>query len=444
MQKKDSLTEGNIAGALIRFMVPVLSALFLQALYGGVDMLIVGQFAQTADVSGVGTGSMLTMTLTQIIAGTSMGVTVLVAERIGAGDPEKAGRAIGSGICLFALFAAALTVVMVAGAEGIASLLQAPEESFVQTVSYIRICGIGGVCIVAYNLIGAVFRGLGDSKTPLITVGIACVCNIAGDLILVAGFGCGAAGAAIATVAAQAISVVLSLLIISRRELPFTFRRSHIRFDGGIIAKELSLGLPLALQDLCVSASFLYVQAVVNTFGVTASAGVAVAEKVCQFVMLVPSAIMQSLSAFVAQNRGAGKMDRAVRALRISMPSAFGVGILMFAAMFFGGGVLSSVFSNDAAVIAASHTYLKAYGIDALISPMMFVLIGYFNGIEKTPFVMAQGLIGALLVRTPVVWMISRLPDATLFMVGLGTPASSVVQLTLCTCYYFYLKKKNR
>lgn len=431
-------------GPLIRFMLPVLGALFLQALYGGVDLLIVGQFGQTADVSGVGTGSLLTGTLTQIIAGLAMGVTVLVGEHIGAGEPEEAGKDIGSGICLFAVFAVILTAVMAIGADGIASLLQAPEESFSQTSAYIRICGVGAVFIVAYNLIGAIFRGLGDSRTPLMTVAIACVCNIIGDLILVAGLQMGAAGAAVATVAAQAISVVISLVLISRKDLPFTFHRNQIRFDRAIIGKELKLGAPLALQDLCVSASFLYVQAVVNTFGVTASAGVGVAEKVCQFVMLVPSAIMQSLSAFVAQNMGAAKPERAKRALKISVPSSFGIGVLMFCAMFFGGSVLSSIFSNDPDVIAASHAYLKAYGLDSLICPMMFCFLGYFNGCEQTVFVMVQGLIGALLVRTPVVWMISRLENATLFMVGLGTPASSVVQLILCVCFYVWLARKQK
>lgn len=192
MKRTNRLTEGNILNTLIRFAVPVFFTLFLQALYGGVDLLVVGQFAATADVSGVATGSMLMSTVTMVITGLSMGITILVGERIGRGEPDEAGRAIGSGICLFAAFGVLLTVVLLAGAEPLARLLHAPEEAFAETVEYIRICGGGSLFIVAYNVLGAVFRGIGDARTPLFTVMLACVINIGGDLLLVEGFHLGA------------------------------------------------------------------------------------------------------------------------------------------------------------------------------------------------------------------------------------------------------------
>lgn len=223
MGRPRSLTEGNIFSSLIRFAVPVLFTLFLQALYGGVDLLVVGQFAQTADVSGVATGSMLLQTVTMVVTGLSMGITILVGERIGRREPEDAGRAIGGGICLFACFAVLLTAVLVGGAEVLARLMHAPEHAFHQTVLYIRICGAGSLFIVAYNVLGSIFRGIGDSRTPLLTVAIACVINIFGDLLLVAGFHMGAAGAALATVAAQTVSVLVSLFLVSAlRFLPAT------------------------------------------------------------------------------------------------------------------------------------------------------------------------------------------------------------------------------
>ena len=257
MKRTNRLTEGNILHTLIRFAVPVFFTLFLQALYGGVDLLVVGQFAATADVSGVATGSMLMSTVTMVITGLSMGITILVGERIGRGEPDEAGRAIGGGICLFAAFGVLLTVVLLAGAEPLARLLHAPEEAFAETVEYIRICGGGSLFIVAYNVLGAVFRGIGDARTPLFTVMLACVINIGGDLLLVEGFHLGAAGAALATVAAQAVSVVVSLAVIRRRKdrLPFHFSRRSVRFDGRIIALELRLGLPVALQELLVGTS---------------------------------------------------------------------------------------------------------------------------------------------------------------------------------------------
>ena len=231
MAKTHSLTQGNILGTLIRFAVPVFFTLFLQALYGGVDLLVVGQFASTADVSGVATGNMLLSTVTMIITGLSMGITILVGERIGSQRPKEAGRAIGSGICLFIVFGILLALIMIGGAGFLANALHAPAEAFDQTCHYIAICGGGSLFIIAYNVLGAVFRGIGDSKTPLLTVMIACVVNICGDLLLVAVFHMGAAGAAIATVAAQAVSVIISLAVIRKRQLPFEFSRKFIRFD---------------------------------------------------------------------------------------------------------------------------------------------------------------------------------------------------------------------
>ena len=444
MENTQNLTEGNIFGSLVRFAVPVLLSLFLQALYGGVDLLVVGQFASTADVSGVATGSMLLQTMTMIVTGLAMGITVVVGERIGRREPVQAGRAIGSGICLFGVCAVFLTAVMAGGAETLSVLMHAPEEALSQTAAYVRICGAGSVFIVAYNVLGAVFRGIGDSKTPLFTVAVACVINIAGDLLLVAGFHMGAAGAALATVAAQAISVLLSFGLIRKKTLPFVFSREFIRFDRRYVVLELKVGIPVALQEFLVGISFLVIQMIVNSFGVVFSAGVGVGEKVCSFIMLVPSAYMQSMSAFVAQNMGAGNPGRAKRALGCGIATSLAAGVVMGYLSFFHGDMLASIFSKDAAVIEAAHSYLKAYAIDCLLTPFLFCFTGYYNGREKTMFVMAQGIIGAFLVRIPVVYLISRIPGASLFQIGLGTPASSLVQITLCFIMFFLLEKREK
>lgn len=444
MENTQNLTEGNILGSLVRFAVPVLLSLFLQALYGGVDLLVVGQFASTADVSGVATGSMLLQTMTMIVTGLAMGITVVVGERIGRREPVQAGRAIGSGICLFGVCAVFLTAVMAGGAEILSVLMHAPEEALSQTAAYVRICGAGSVFIVAYNVLGAVFRGIGDSKTPLFTVAVACVINIAGDLLLVAGFHMGAAGAALATVAAQAISVLLSFGLIRKKTLPFVFSREFIRFDRRYVVLELKVGIPVALQEFLVGISFLVIQMIVNSFGVVFSAGVGVGEKVCSFIMLVPSAYMQSMSAFVAQNMGAGNPGRAKRALGCGIATTLAAGVVMGYLSFFHGDMLASIFSKDAAVIEAAHNYLKAYAIDCLLTPFLFCFTGYYNGREKTMFVMAQGIIGAFLVRIPVVYLISRIPGASLFQIGLGTPASSLVQITLCFIMFFLLEKREK
>ncbi|MDO5292374.1 MAG: MATE family efflux transporter [bacterium] len=441
--KKQSLTQGHILRSLMTFAFPVLLALFLQAMYGAVDLFVVGKFAGTNEQSGVASGSQLFNMVTMIITGLTMGVTVFVGEAIGAGDKKKAGQGIGSGICIFAIVACVITLFLVTCSTPLTSMFHAPQEAFSQTSSYLRICGIGTVFIVFYNVIGAVFRGIGDSKTPLITVAIACVINIVGDLLLIGVFGLGAAGAAIATVCAQAISVLISLGFILKKELPFEFSRHNIRLEKEYVKKILLVGVPIATQEMLVQFSFLFIQVIVNKMGVTASAAVGVAEKVCVFLMLVASAYMQSISAFVAQNNGAGQYERSKKALFYGMGTAFVAGLTMGILAFFGGDKLAAIFSNEPAVISAAHDYLKAYAIDSLLTAILFCFIGYYNGCEKTVFVMVQGIIGAFCIRIPVVYAMSKLDGASLFHIGLGTPASSMVQIILCLiAYRVYHKRK--
>lgn len=443
MEQRKDFTEGKILPQLLSFAFPVLLALFLQAMYGAVDLLVVGQFASAVDVSAVSTGSQIMHSITTVITGLAMGLTVLVGQRIGEKRPEQAGEVIGNGICLFAVLAAVITVVMVIGSEAAATIMHAPPEAYEQTVAYIRICSAGTFFIVAYNLLGSIFRGIGDSKMPLITVAIACVINIVGDLLFVAGFHMGAAGAALATVLAQAVSVVLSLLIIMKRPLPFAFTRKSIRFGRKNIIKILSLGTPIAFQELLVGISFLVIIAIVNSMGVIASAGVGVAEKLCGFIMLVPSSFMQAMSAFVAQNMGARKPERANKALFCGIGMSLLAGFALFYLGFFHGDLLSAVFAKDLEVIAASADYLKAYAIDCLLTAFLFCFIGYFNGCGQTLFVMLQGIAGAFCVRIPVAFFISKLPGVTLFQLGLATPCSTIVQIFLCVLYFFLNKKRK-
>ena len=429
---------------LMRFALPVMFAMFLQAMYGAVDLFVVGKFATPEDVSAVSTGSMIMMTLANIMTSMAMGTTIYFGQQIGMGKTKKGGEIIGASIALFAMLGLVMSILIPIFSTGIANIMQAPADAFDKTVAYCRICGGGMIAIVAYNLIGAIFRGMGDSKTPLMAVGIACVANIVGDLVLIAGFGLGASGAAIATVGAQVISVLCSVLIVSRRKLGFEFHRSMIRFNKEIIGHVVGLGIPIALQDFLVGISFLVIQAIVNTLGVTASAGVGVAEKVCGFIMLVPAAFMQSISAFVAQNVGAGKMDRAYKALRGAIMVSFVFGISMFAVGFFKGSILTGLFAKDQSVILAGAEYLKSYAIDCLFTCFLFCFIGFYNGCGNTSFVMAQGIIGAFAVRIPVCFLMSKWEPVTLFHIGLATPCSTVAQILLCFGFLFLLSRKRK
>lgn len=442
MNKVSNFTEGKIFSPLLKFVIPILMALFLQAMYGAVDLLIVGQFGNAADVSSVSTGSQVMMGVTSMITGLTMGITILIGQKLGEGKREEAGNVVGSGISIFAIMSIILTVLVVTFASSIATFMHAPTEAFDSTVSYIKICAMGSVFVISYNVIGGVFRGIGDSKTPLITVGIACVVNIIGDLVFVGIFKMAAIGAAYATVMAQSTSVILSLLLIRKRGLPFDFSLKSIKFHKNLTTQIIKFGAPIALQDVLVNLSFLVIMMIGNSMGVVASAGIGVAEKLVGFIMLIPMAFAQAVSAFVAQNYGAKKYSRSKRVLIYSILASLCCGIVMFYITFFHGNLLSGIFSKDEAVILAAWDYMKAYGIDCLFTAIMFSMVGYFNGCGRTTFVMIQGIIGAFCVRIPVSFIMSKLEPVSLFNVGLATPMSTFVQIILCISYFVYLSNK--
>lgn len=442
MHREANFTTGAIMPKLLRFALPILGALILQATYGAVDLMVVGQFSTAAEVSAVSTGTQIMHTITCVITGLSTGTTILMGQSIGAGRKDRAGDVIGTSILLFGMLAFLITLIVPLFASSLCSLMHAPAEAFSQTVSYLTICALGTAFIVAYNLLGSLFRGMGDSKTPLFAVFIACIINILGDLLFVAVFHMGAAGAALATVLAQGISVVLCLLLIRKRALPFSFTRRNIRLQKDLLTRMIRLGAPIALQDLLVSISFLVLLAIVNSLGVIVSAGVGVAEKLCAFIMLVPSAFSQSLSAFVAQNIGAKEEKRAYIAMACGMLASFALGCVMGYAAFFHGDTLARIFTNDPQVIAAGWEYLKAYGIDTLLVSFLFCFIGYFSGCGSTAFVMIQGVIGAFCVRIPVSFLMSRITPVSVFRVGLATPCSTLLQIILCVIWFMLRKKR--
>lgn len=443
MIQEQNFSKGPIFGPLVRFALPILLALFLQTMYGAVDMMVVGQFATAADVSAVSTASWLMQLVTAFVVGIAVGTTVLLGRRLGEGNAAESGKIVGASIALFAILGIALTVLMELLAVPLVRIMQTPPEAVDAALDYMRICSAGTVFIVAYNVLGSVFRGIGNSRIPLMAVAFACVFNIAGDYLLVGVFHMAAAGAAIATVTAQALSVLFSFLIIRRQKLPFSFEKSDVKADPARMGAVLRLGFPIALQDVLVSISFLAITAIVNTLGVTVSAGVGVAEKLCGFIMLVPSAFSQAMSSFVAQNMGAGEPQRARRGLVYGIAASLAVGVVMAYFTFFHGDLLAGLFvsGKDPAVIAAAAEYLKAYAIDCLFVSFLFCLIGYFNGCGKTAFVMVQGIVGAFGVRVPVSFLMSKRVPVSLFHIGLATPCSSVVQILLCGAYFLLLAR---
>ena len=441
--EKSDFTQGSILKKLALFMLPILGALVLQAAYGAVDLLVVGRFGSASGLSAVSTGSQVLNLVTFVVTQLAMGVTVLIARYLGEKQPKYIGPVIGGAAIVFTIISVVLFAVMVGLARPISVLMQAPTEAVGLTTSYVRICGGGIFFIVAYNMLAAIFRGLGDSKSPLLFVLVACIFNIVGDLVLVAGFHLDAAGAAIATVFAQAVSVVCAIVILLKKDLPFKIQKSDLCLNSQC-GKFLSIGLPLALQEFLTQLSFLALCAFVNRLGLSASSGYGVACKIVNFAMLAPSSLMQSMASFVSQNIGAGNRQRAKKSMFTGISIGLVIGSFVFALVMLKGDLLSSAFTTDAEVIANAYAYLKGFAPETLVTAVLFSMVGYFNGNNKTVWVMIQGLVQTLLVRLPMAYFMSIQPNASLTNIGLAAPTSTAVGIVLNVCFFLYLERKSK
>ena len=439
---QSDFTQGSILKKLVTFMMPVLGALILQAAYGAVDLLVVGRFGSTSGLSAVSTGSQVLNLVTFVVIQTAMGITVLIARYLGEKKPEQIGSVIGGSAIVFTIISVVLFVVMVGFARPISILMQAPTEAVDLTTTYVRICGAGIFFIVAYNLLSAIFRGLGDSKSPLLFVLVACIINIFGDLTLVAGLHMDAAGAAIATVAAQACSVVFAVILLMKKQLPFEITKKDFRLNIQC-QRFLEIGLPLALQEFLTQISFLALCAFVNRLGLEASSGYGVACKIVNFAMLVPSALMQSMASFVSQNVGAGKLKRARQSMLTGIGVGLVVGCFVFALVMLKGDVLTGFFSTDEAVIQNGFAYLKGFAPETIVTAVLFSMIGYFNGNNKTVWVMTQGLIQTLLIRLPFAYIMSIQSNASLTMIGLAAPVSTMVGIILNMGFFTWISNRK-
>ncbi len=437
----DDFTQGSIVKKLTRFMFPVLGAQILQAMYGAVDVLVVGHFGTTAGISGVSTGSSVVSLVTFMITSLAMGITVLIGQYIGEKKEDRIGKVIGGAVAFFIAMAVVLAVIMISLARPLALIMQAPAEALDLTIIYVRICGGGILFIIAYNVISSIFRGLGNSRLPLVFVAIACVVNIIGDLVLVAGFHLNVVGAAVATITAQAVSVVLSLVILSKQKLPFTMKLSDIGFNKEI-GNFVRIGLPIAFQEVLTQFSFLALCAFINRLGLEASSGYGVANKIVNFVMLIPSSLMQSMAAFSAQNVGAGKENRARQALLTSIGLGAFIGFFVFLLIFFRGDLVTRIFASDAVVVAQAADYLRGYAPEAIVTGILFSFVGYYNGHGQTMFVMLQGLGQTFLVRLPLSYIMSIRPNPTLSGIGFAAPCATTFGILLNVCFFFILSKR--
>ena len=442
--KAFSLTEGKVAPTLVRFALPFMLSSLLQSLYGAADLFVVGQYAGAAAVSGVSIGSQIMSTVTMLILSLSMGGTVLIGNCIGQKNDEGAATAIGTMTVLFGLFALLLTPLMLLGIDAGVALMQTPPEAVADARDYVFTCSLGLPFIIGYNALSGIFRGLGDSKTPVYFVALATGINIIADFVLVGGLKMGATGAAIATVAAQGLSFLAALVWMCKTGFSFPFTRRHLRLDRHSAKRILKVGAPLALQSTSVHLSFLIITAIINTMGLIASAAVGVTEKIMAFAFLPPDAFAAAVAAMTAQNIGAGKPERALQSLKwsIGFSLAFGLLVCGFANLF--PEVLPAIFTTDGEVIRAAGLYMRTYSVDCILVAFVFSFNNYFSGCGNAVISMIHNVIATFAVRIPVTLVMSRLPGASLLHMGLAAPAASLLSIFICAGYFLWLRNKNK
>ena len=438
-----NLTTGSVLRNVLYFSLPYLLSYFLQTLYGMADLFIIGQFEGAASTTAVSVGSQVMHMITVMIVGLAMGSTVSIGRSIGAGEHKRATAVIGNTVTLFMALSVVLMAILLVFVRPIVSIMSTPAEAVSGTTAYLTICFIGIPCITAYNIISSIFRGLGDSKSPMYFIAVACVANIILDFLFIGLMDMGPAGAALGTTLSQAISVVVSLFMILRQQSGIQLRRSDLKLKRPVMRQILKIGFPVALQDGFVQISFIVITIIANQRGLNDAAAVGIVEKVISFLFLVPSSMLSTVSALGAQNIGAGKHDRATLTLRYAILITAGFGLFISIVMQGIAEPVVGLFTADTAVILAGGQYIRGYIWDCLFAGIHFSFSGYFCAYGRSEISFLHNICSILLVRIPGVYLMSTMFPNTLFPMGLATVGGSLLSITICVVAFVVLKRRG-
>ena len=439
---QNDLTTGSVFRNVVSFSLPYLLSYFLQTLYGMADLFIIGQFEGVASTTAVSIGSQVMHMLTVMLVGLAMGATVSIAQATG-GDKKRTASAIGNTVTLFMLLSLALTALLLALRGGIVSIMSTPEEAVQGTLAYLTVCFIGIPFITAYNIIASIFRGLGDSKSPMYFIAVACVVNIALDYYFMGTLHLGPAGAALGTTLSQAVSVLVSLAVILKRRL-ISVRRADFRPQRAVMGKLLQIGVPVALQDGFIQVSFVIITIIATRRGLTDAAAVGIVEKIIGFLFLIPSSMLSTVSALGAQNIGAGKPERARLTLRYAAMIACAFGIAEVILIQFVAEPLVGLFTPDTAVALAGGQYLRGYIWDSFFAGVQFSFSGYFCACGKSGISFLHNSLSILLVRVPGAYLASKYFPQTLLPMGLANAAGSLFSILVCVIAYAILTRREK
>ena len=434
---ENDLTQGSVFKKLWSFTLPFIGANLLQTLYGMVDLYIVGRYATTADVSAVSVAGTVTATFLMLLIGLSVGATVVVGQRFGAGEKDSLRSVFSTAFSLAWIVGAALMVVTAALAVPVLGWINTPEEAMRGAISYMLICSVGFVFQSVYNILSGILRGMGDSRSPLLFVGVSTVFNILGDILLIGVFGMGAAGAAIATVLAQLLCMVYGILHVKRRGFPFDFRRGSYRLDRREAGQLFKVGVPVALQEFLVMFSFIVLEGIINSFGLNASAAAGILDKMFLFATIPTNAFNASISAMVAQNFGAGKRERAVRCLWYGSLLSELFALAFFLLALFAPEKLVGIFTPDPGVIAEGVRYYTGYKYEYLLCSLAFCVNGFINGTGHTRLTLFNNIFSTYAVRIPACLIAGKAMNAGLYGIGYALPVASLVQVIVGFAYFF-------
>lgn len=441
---ENDLVKGSVVKQLILFSLPILLSNLIQTLYSVADMIIVGQFAGAISMSGVNIGSQVTFLITNMVFGLSVGATVLIGQYLGANDRKAIKETIGTLFTSLTILAVVLTVLMLILKNPLLKLIRTPEESFSESSKYFFVTTLGNIFIFGYNALSAVMRGMGDSKNPLVFVGVACVTNIILDILFVALFHWGATGAAVATVISQAISMILCIVFLKKNNFVFDFSKESLRVNKRSLSMIMRIGIPSSIQNVATSASFLFLTALVNTIGYEASAAVGAVGKLNGFAILPAVAMSSAISAMVAQNLGAGRMDRAKKTTATGMAVAVSISLVIFALVSVFPKGCMRIFTDEQNVISLGAEYIKAFRFDYLIVPFVFCFNGLFIGAGHTTVSLINGMISSIIFRIPASYILGIALNLGLFGVGLGAPVASLASLLFSVVFFLSGKWKKQ
>lgn len=437
-----NLTTGSVFKTVVYFSLPYLLSYFLQTLYGMADLFIVGQFNGVDSITAVSIASQVMHMITVMIVGLAMGATVLIGRAVGAGKHEEVSSVIGNTIALFMALSLIIMIGLLMVVKPIADVMLTPPEAFRETVTYLTICMIGIPFITGYNIISSIFRGMGDSKSPMYFIGIACVANIVLDYIFIGVLKLGAAGAALGTTLSQTISVIVSLSFIRKRKMGFTLSLKDLKPKTALIFNLLKVGIPVALQDGFIQISFLIITIIANNRGLNDAAAVGIVEKIIGILFLVPSSMLSAVSVLSAQNAGAGKHDRARQTLWIGILITVLFGTISAVIMQFSAGSVIGLFTDNTKVILLGGQYMSGYVWDCIFAGIHFCFSGYFCAYGLSGISFIHNSISILCARIPLAYLASIYFADTLFPMGIAAPVGSILSVAICISVFIWLSKR--